>query len=78
MPRKLDVPTGARLRLVSTNNLPLDVMRRAMDIAKHRFKPESISFLNRASGQRGNVQDITDGLKTEKSPRSKDTRGTHR
>jgi exonuclease SbcC len=65
MPRKLDVPTGARLRLVSNNNLPLDVMRRAMDIAKHRFKPESISFLNRASGQRGNVEDITNGLKTE-------------
>ena len=36
-----------------------------MDIAKHRFKPESISFLNRASGERGNVEDITDGLKTE-------------
>jgi DNA repair exonuclease SbcCD ATPase subunit/DNA repair exonuclease SbcCD nuclease subunit len=65
MPRKLDVPSGARLRLVSNNNLPLDVMRRAMDIAKHRFKPESISFLNRASGERGNVENITDGLKTE-------------
>ena len=65
MPRKLDVPMGARLRLVSNNNLPLDVMRRAMDIAKHRFKPESISFLNRASGQRGNVEDITSGLQTE-------------
>ena len=65
MPRKLEVPMGARLRLVSNNNLPLDIMRRAMDIAKHRFKPESISFLNRASGERGNVEDITDGLKTE-------------
>jgi DNA repair exonuclease SbcCD nuclease subunit len=65
MPRKIDVPTGARLRLVSNNNLPLDVMRKAMDIAKHRFKPESISFLNRASGQRGNVEDITNGLQTE-------------
>ena len=65
MPRNIDVPTGARLRLVSNNNLPLDIMRRAMDIAKHRFKPESISFLNRASGQRGNVEDITNGLKTE-------------
>ena len=40
-------------------------MRRAMDIAKHRFKPESISFLNRASGQRGNVEDITNGLKAD-------------
>ena len=40
-------------------------MKRALDIAKHRFRPESISFLNRASGQRGNVEEITDGLKTE-------------
>jgi DNA repair exonuclease SbcCD ATPase subunit/DNA repair exonuclease SbcCD nuclease subunit len=65
IPKKTDVPQNARLRLVSTNNLPLNVMRRAIDIAKHRFKPESISFLNRASGQRGNVEEITDGLKTE-------------
>jgi len=40
-------------------------MKRAMDIAKHRFSPESISFLNRATGERGNVEEITDGLKTE-------------
>ena len=65
MPKNVSVPTGARLRLVSNNNLPLDVMRRAVDIAKHRFKPESISFLNRASGERGSVEGLTDGLKTE-------------
>ena len=65
MPRKIQVPKGARLRLVSVNNLPLNTMRRAMDIAKHRFKPESIVFLNRAEGIRGNVEDLTDGIKTE-------------
>jgi DNA repair exonuclease SbcCD ATPase subunit/DNA repair exonuclease SbcCD nuclease subunit len=65
MPRNIEVPKNARLRLVSTNNLPLDSMRRAMDIAKHRFKPESISFLNRAAGQRGNVENITNTLQTE-------------
>ena len=65
MPRSLDVPNGARLRLVSTNNLPLDVMRRAMDIAKGRFKPESVTFLNKASGQRADVNDITDGINIE-------------
>ena len=65
MPKNTTIPTGARLRLVSNNNLPLDVMRRAVDIAKHRFKPESISFLNRASGDRGSVEGLTDGLKTE-------------
>ena len=65
MPRNTEIPIGARLRLVSNNNLPLDVMKRAVDIAKHRFKPESISFLNRASGDRGNVEGIADDLKTE-------------
>jgi len=65
MPKNTKIPSGARLRLVSNNNLPLDVMKRAVGIAKHRFKPESISFLNRASGERGNVEELTDGLKTE-------------
>ena len=65
MPKNISIPNGARLRLVSNNNLPLDVMRRAVDIAKHRFKPESISFLNRASGERGSVEGLTDDLKTE-------------
>jgi len=62
MPKNTEIPTGARLRLVSNNNLPLDVMRRAVDIAKHRFQPETISFLNRASGERGSVEALTDEL----------------
>ena len=67
MPRNASkvVPKDARLRLVSNNNLPIDVMRKATEVAKRRFKPESITFLNRATGQRGNVQNITDGLETE-------------
>ena len=65
MPRGTDIPEGARLRLVSNNNLPLNVMKRAMDIAKHRFKPETVTFLNRAAGDRGDVSEITDSIKTE-------------
>jgi DNA repair exonuclease SbcCD ATPase subunit/DNA repair exonuclease SbcCD nuclease subunit len=67
MPRNASkiVPKDSRLRLVSNNNLPIDVMRKATEVAKRRFKPESITFLNRATGQRGNVQGITDGLETE-------------
>ncbi len=65
MPKGADVPPGARLRIVSNNNLPLSVMKRAMDIAKHRFKPEVVTFLNRAAGTRGDVTEITDNLKTE-------------
>jgi len=65
MPRGTDIPKGARLRLVSNNNLPLSRMKKAVDIAKHRFKPESITFLNRAAGQRGTVEDLTNTLKVE-------------
>ena len=62
IPRKASVPANARLRIVSDNNLSLDVMRKAVDVARHKFSPESISFLNRAAGKRGNVEEITDGL----------------
>ena len=65
MPKGAKVPEGARLRIVSHNNLPLNIMKRAIDIAKHRFKPEVVTFLNRAAGQRGDVTEITDNLKTE-------------
>jgi len=65
MPKGLKLPEKSRLRLVSRNNLPLDVMRKATDVATRRFKPESVSFLNRAAGERGNVEDITSGLAIE-------------
>ena len=55
MPKGTNIPSGARLRLVSNNNLPLDIMRKAVEVAKSRFKPESISFLNRAAGERGEI-----------------------
>ena len=64
MPKGTKIPSGARLRLVSNNNLPLDVMRKAVEVAKHRFKPESITFLNRASGDTGTVE-IGSGFKVE-------------
>ena len=64
IPDNVDVPIGARLRLVSENNLPLSSMRRAIDVAKFRFKPDSLSFLNRAAGQRGTINE-TDSLRAE-------------
>tara|TARA_Y100000592_G_scaffold30536_2_gene48665 strand:+ start:77435 stop:80542 length:3108 start_codon:yes stop_codon:yes gene_type:complete len=62
IPRRASVPANARLRIVSDNNLSLDVMRKAVDVARHKFKPESISFLNRSAGKRGSVEEIADGL----------------
>ena len=63
LPRGTKIPEGARLRLVSNNNLPLTRMKRALDIAKHKFRPESITFLNRAAGMRGNIDDINNKIK---------------
>ena len=59
IPSKTSVPEGARLRLVSNNNLSLDVLKKSVDVAKSKFKPESVTFLNRASGDR---TDITDSI----------------
>ena len=65
LPNKFKAPKGARLRLVSNNNLPLSTMKKAVEVAKHRHKPESITFLNRAAGERGNVDDLTEGLEND-------------
>ena len=64
MPKNTSLPTGARLRLVSTSSLSLDAVRRAIDIAKHRFKPEAITYLSRAEDN-ANVSDLTKDLLQE-------------
>jgi len=61
-PNKLTIQKNARLRLISENNLPLDVVRRAVDIAKLRFKPEVVTYLSRSAGERGNVESLTNNL----------------
>ncbi len=62
LPNRLQVQKGARIRLISENNLPLDVVRRAVDITKVRFKPEVVTYLSRSAGQRGNVESLTNSL----------------
>lgn len=46
---EVDVPEGARLRLVTDNNLSPDVWRKSLDVAKYRFKPETLTYSNRAT-----------------------------
>ena len=65
LPRKAAVPEKARLRIVANNNLPLNVLKKAVDVAKTKFNPESVTFLNRAAGQRGSVDDLTGDLVQE-------------
>jgi len=65
IPSKAEVSPGARIRLVSNNNLSVDVLRRAVDVAKSRFKPETVTFLNRAIGERGEIDELSDDLINE-------------
>ena len=66
------VPKGARLRVVSESNVSLDRVRKAIEVAKHKYEPETVTYLNRAAGQKINVlapegirkQDLRD-LKTQ-------------
>jgi len=62
LPKNVQCPPGARLRLVSENNLPLHVMKRAIETAQHRFKVEKVTYLNRAAGERGDVSQHTNNL----------------
>lgn len=74
LPKNTQVPTGARLRLAANYALPLTQIRRAMDIAKTKFKPTSITFLNRASEKGTNIdidgniiqEDLRDPIVQEK------------
>ena len=65
MPKNLSIEPGARLRITSSTNISLDKIRRAVQIAKHKFKPESITFLNRAAGKQISIEDITKNLVQE-------------
>ena len=62
LPNKLKVESGARLRLVSENNLPLDAVRKAIDVVKAKFSPEAVTYLSRSAGERGSVESIAGSL----------------
>ena len=64
MPRNLDIQEGCRLRIVTHHKVSLDKIRRVMDTAKSRFKPESLSFVNKAGLKRSSV-DVDDLGNTE-------------
>ena len=45
--------------------MPLDVVRKAVDASKSRFKPEAVTYLSRSAGEMRSIQDFTDTLKQE-------------
>ena len=53
LPRNTNIPYGARVRLVSEHSHPISTLKKAADVVRTKFKPESVAFLNRFSGARG-------------------------
>jgi len=46
---ELEIPQGARVRLMVENSLSVIALKKAVDVAKKTFKPESISIINKAT-----------------------------
>ena len=46
-----NIPEKARIRLIAPNNLPINVVRKAIDVARHRFSAESVSYVSRENGE---------------------------
>ena len=57
-----NVRKGARLRLVSTSNLPIDKIRKATDIAKTKYSPYSVSFLNKGTENLQETKSSVNGM----------------
>jgi len=55
----LKFPKGARLRLISRNNLSVDRIKNAIDAAKSRFKPESVTYVNKSLETKENLQEVS-------------------
>lgn len=57
------LPEGARVRLIVENSLSVMALKKAVDVAKKQFKPESISIINKATFT--NNVELEDGFKKE-------------
>jgi len=72
LPNKFKCPPNARLRLVSDTNIPLEKLRKAVEVAKTKCKPESVTYLNRAGTSDLSVEHkvtaaLFDDLRSEKT-----------
>lgn len=57
-------PEGARIRIVSKTNVSVDKIKKAIDIAKFKYNPESVTYLNKAAAKQIQVS-APEGLKSQ-------------
>lgn len=57
-------PEGARVRIVSKTNVSVDKIKKAIDVAKFKYNPESVTYLNKAAAKQIQVS-APEGLKSK-------------
>ena len=57
VPKNLEVPEGARIRIRSMNQISVGAMRKAQSVIQSRFNPESTTTQNNVNGVVGNVDE---------------------
>ena len=65
LPEDLDIPSGSYLRLIAESHLGISQFQRALDVAKSRYNPQSISYLNRAGPSAYGTQDSSEYKKVD-------------
>lgn len=64
LPEDIAIQEGAKLRLVSNNHISLQALKKSVDIAKNRFKPESVTVQNKP-GKRISVEELSNEVEHE-------------
>ena len=65
IPTKAQIKEGCRLRLVSSVNLPIDVIKRTIDVAKTKYKPETVNYYSNVFGRKDKNEIINSVFKDD-------------
>jgi DNA repair exonuclease SbcCD ATPase subunit/DNA repair exonuclease SbcCD nuclease subunit len=57
--QEVNLPKGSRIRLISDFNLPIDKVKNAIDAVKVKYKPESVTYVNKSIASKENMEEIT-------------------
>jgi DNA repair exonuclease SbcCD ATPase subunit/DNA repair exonuclease SbcCD nuclease subunit len=56
---EIDVKKGARVRIVADKNVTLEKVKKATEVVKSRFQPESVTFVNKAVISKASAEEIS-------------------
>ena len=65
IPSKAKIPEGCRLRLVSEANLPMDIIKRTIELAKTKYNPETTNFYSKVVGKRNSDDTVNTVFKDD-------------